>query len=134
MDRACCHKMTNYSKHAITLSISCPDILFLNCGKNGPGQFNFSGLFLMRPRPAFLLFVQFIFHGRFQHPSFLHAALCCTHPHLQLACVKQGWIVVEGHCKWTMMIVVEREETINLALLTLFFPFFLVKVFEMFQP
>lgn len=44
-------------KYAITLSLSCPVIVYLNRGKikNGPGQFNFSGLFLFRPQAAFIM-------------------------------------------------------------------------------
>lgn len=56
-DRACCQKMTNCPKYApkyaITLSISCLVIVFLNRGENGPAQFNFSGLFLIRPQSSF---------------------------------------------------------------------------------
>jgi len=48
-DRACCQQMTNSLKYAITLSISCSVIVFLNCGENGPGKFNCYGLFLIRP-------------------------------------------------------------------------------------
>lgn len=58
-DGACCQKMTNCPKYAlkyaITLSISCLVIVFLDWGENGPGQFNFSGLFLIRPQAAFML-------------------------------------------------------------------------------
>lgn len=51
-DRAFCQKMTNYPKYAFTLSISCPVIVFLTRDENGPGQFNFSGLFLIWPQAA----------------------------------------------------------------------------------
>lgn len=59
-DNACCHKMTNCTKYAaeyvITLSISWLAIVFLNHGENRPGQFYFSGPFLIRQRTALFFF------------------------------------------------------------------------------
>lgn len=61
-DRACC------PKYAITLSVSCPIIVFLNWGENGTGQFNSHGLFLIRPQAAWMVFfLSFLF----KHTSIL---------------------------------------------------------------
>jgi len=59
-DRKCCQKMTNCPEYAITLSISCPVIVFLNCGGNGHQQFNCYGLFLIRLRQLVGLFLVYI--------------------------------------------------------------------------
>lgn len=98
----CCQKMTNCSKYApkyaITLSISCPVVVFLSCGENGPGQFNLSGLLLISfyGQLLYCLSVCLFFSSFYlidvfsMHPFFgpWSAAHINT---FELSCVKTAW-------------------------------------------
>lgn len=61
-----------------------------------------------------LFFSSFRSRGCFQRASFLRAVVGCTHQHLWAArCKNRLGLSIQGHCKCSLMIVVEREETIT---------------------